>query len=373
MLRPAALLLLLCTASAASAIVIRHDREDSQYQALGARYPAVGHLGGRVGCTLIAPQWALGAAHSVEGAGPYENLSVTFGGESYRVVKVILHPARVFEAVDTAGDMALLKLDRPVQGVAPVLLYDKNDELGKVITLVGRGMTGNGLTGPQGERDHKVRGAMNRIDWTDPNSLIANFDLPPAALDLEGTTGPGDSGGPAFLEQDGKLYLLGVGSFSDDDFREKGSWYGTRNHYARVSARRQWILDTIAADPPSTNDWSAPAKLADGKWPETPAGRAAAAFFRAYNAGDSKGLEAFYADFMLPRPERSPAERARAVFELFETYGPYGLEAWSATGPRTIRVLVHSKKTAQWRSVHFGLNPEGKVEQLSMKDEAPPS
>ena len=366
-------LLLLLWASAASGIVIRHDRDDSAYLALGAKYPAVGHLGGRVGCTLIAPQWVITAAHTIEESGPYDDLRVTFGSESYKVVKIILHPLRELEAVDTRGDMALLKLDRPVQGIAPVQLYEKDDELGKVITLVGRGETGNGMTGPQGERDHKVRAARNQIEWTDATSLIAEFDLPAEALDLEGTTGPGDSGGPALLEQDGKLYLLGVGCFSDGEHRREGSWYGTRNHYARVSVRRQWILDTIAADPPGTIAWSAPAKLEGKGWPGTPAGSAAAAFFQAYNSGDAKAVEKFYAELAAPRPNRTAAERARPILELFETYGPYDLKMWSADGPRRIRVLVYSKKAAQWRSVGLDLSADGKVERMMMEDEAPPA
>lgn len=376
MVRRVALLLLLCTASAASAIVIRHDREDARYRELGARFPAVGHFGGRVDCTLIAPQWALGAAHTVEGIGPWDPPpQVVFGGEAYGVVKIILHPARVPDTADTAGDLALFKLDRPVQGIAPVPLYEKDDELGKVAILVGHGHTGNGLTGPrEGERDDKVRGATNRIDRIDPTSIIFKFETPPDGTDLEGLAGPGDSGGPALLEEDGKLHLLGVGCFSDAPTQEAAGRYGTSDHYARVSTRRSWILGTIAADPPSTIAWSAPAKLNGGSWPDTPAGRAAAAFFQAYNAGDRKGLETFFADFMVPKPDRAPAVRAGAVLELFATYGPYDLEAWSANGPREIRVLVHSKKTAEWRSVHFGMTPGGatRVERMFFKDEAPP-
>jgi hypothetical protein len=374
MTRRIALFLLLCTASAASAIIIRHDREDARYQALGARFPAVGHFGGRVDCTLIAPQWALGAAHTVEGIGPWDPPpQVVFGGETYGVVKIILHPDRVPDTADTAGDLALFKLDRPVRGIAPVPLYEKDDELGKVAVLVGHGQTGTGLTGPQqGERDNKIRGATNRIDRIDPTSIIFKFETPPDGTDLEGLAGPGDSGGPALLEQDGKLYLLGVGCFSGAESQETAGRYGTSDHYARVSTRRSWILDTIAADPPPTIAWSAPAKLKDGSWPDTPTGRAAAAFFHAYNAGDAKGLEMFFADFMIPRPERSPAVRAGAVLELFATYGPYDLEAWSTNGPRELRVLVHSKKTGEWRSVHFGLTPGDapKIERMFMKDEA---
>lgn len=42
-------------------IVIRHDRDDEKYLALGAKYPQSGHFQERVGCTLIAPRWAITA------------------------------------------------------------------------------------------------------------------------------------------------------------------------------------------------------------------------------------------------------------------------------------------------------------------------
>ena len=48
-------------------IVIRHDRDDEKYLTLGAKYPSVGYFQERVGCTLIAPRWAITAAHTIEG------------------------------------------------------------------------------------------------------------------------------------------------------------------------------------------------------------------------------------------------------------------------------------------------------------------
>src|SRR5262245_44915243 len=161
----AGLILAVAFYSEARGIIIRHDRDDAKYLALGAKFPAVGHLGGAVECTLIAPKWALGAAHTVEdyfspGSKPF----VIFGGKRYDIEKMILHPARLKGTADSAADLVLLKLAAPVAGIAPVLLYEKDDEPGKIITIVGRGKTGTGLTGPVGEKGTVPRGATNRIE-----------------------------------------------------------------------------------------------------------------------------------------------------------------------------------------------------------------
>jgi hypothetical protein len=76
---------LLLAAQAASAIVRRHDRDDEAYRRLGARFTAVGHFQERVGCTLIAPQWAITAAHTVEGNPPFIGYYVMFGGVRYDI------------------------------------------------------------------------------------------------------------------------------------------------------------------------------------------------------------------------------------------------------------------------------------------------
>jgi hypothetical protein len=361
-----ALLSLLFVTSAASAIVIRHDRDDARYRELGARYPVVGHLVGKVDCTLVTPRWVLGAAHTLARVGPFDDLYVQFGKDRYQVVKIILHPAWMRDVATTVGDMALLKLDRPVQGIAPALLYDKPDEVGKVILLVGHGQTGTGRTGPAGEVDHLVRGATNRIDRVDPTSIIFKFDPPPGGTDLEGLPGPGDSGGPALLEQGGKLYILGVSS-NNDGLGGVCCRYGTSDYYTRVSSYRKWILDTIAADPRPTVDWSVPVKASAGRLPDTPAGKVAAELFRAYNAGDEQALARFYR-------ERARPEVERKLMGDFATYGPYDLHSYSVAGPHRIRVLVFSKKASAWRSVDFSLAPGkvSKVERMLVKEQDPP-
>lgn len=97
-------------------------------------------------------------------------------------------------------DIALLKLDRPVKGVEPVSLYARDDEAGKVVTFVGRGWAGTGLTAPVRDLERDLRGATNKVDEVNGTSIRMVFDAPPGGTDFEGISGPGDSGGPALLE-----------------------------------------------------------------------------------------------------------------------------------------------------------------------------
>src|SRR5690242_9873112 len=116
---------ILLTASCINAIIIRHDRDDALYIALGSKFPVVGHLNEQVECTLIAPQWVISAAHTIEDNNPFGRLFVVFAGRRYEVDKAFLHPARVRSAIDSSADLALLKLSEPVQGITPAILYDR--------------------------------------------------------------------------------------------------------------------------------------------------------------------------------------------------------------------------------------------------------
>lgn len=83
--------LLLLSSLSAQSIVIRHDRDDALYKALGAGYKAVGQVGTGGEGVLIRPQWVLTAAHVGEDLGPFGRY-VSFGEERYEVLKVVLHP-----------------------------------------------------------------------------------------------------------------------------------------------------------------------------------------------------------------------------------------------------------------------------------------
>ncbi|MGD8376327.1 MAG: trypsin-like serine protease [Acidobacteriota bacterium] len=234
-------LLLLASVPPAGAIVIRHDRDDADYRALGAEYPAVAKILPDGEGTLIAPRWVLTAAHvgrDVRRVGG----TVRVGEREYAVGGVFLHP-------DWKGqehDIALVRLQEPVSGVQPASLYRNRDELGKVVTFVGRGDFGTGKEGIL-RADGALRAATNRVDRTTDDWLIFTFDPPQAATRLEGISGPGDSGGPALVRRDGRSWVLGVSSGGQSPEGGRPGMYGSREFYTRVSTHLDWI-DSVLED-----------------------------------------------------------------------------------------------------------------------------
>lgn len=355
-------------------IIIRHDRPDSAYRALGARYADVlAHVEDRVESVLLASRWVLTAAHAVETIGPFDQPFATIRGQRYGIDRIIIHSEWEggWDDILSNHDLALLRLDRPVSDVRPITLYPGDDETGLVVTILGRGRTGTGVTGQVGEKGKVVRGATNRIDGASSTALLLHFGIDNDPTDLEGLAGAGDSGGPALLERGDTLYLVGIGSAGT---MQKGySAYGTFDIYTRVSAFRDWIENTIAANPRSTTDWSEPVRLGTvPTWPATPVGQLAADFFVAYSGGTS-ALEAFHRKHGNPDADGAAwAQRIRSG--LVDALGPLLLHSVATAGPHMIQVLVYAPSRDLWRSIGLNTSPDPphRMSRLYMKNEAPP-
>ncbi|MGD2108134.1 MAG: trypsin-like serine protease [Phycisphaerae bacterium] len=227
------------------AIVIRHDREDRKAIELAERFDAAGQILPDGGCTLIAPNWVATAAHVAQQASA-ESLQVRFGDKSYKVEQVVIHPKgkSVNPGMPPEVDLALLKLTEPAERIEPAAIYREKDELGKTVVLVGYGDVGDGKQRPR-RSDGKRRAATNVIDDAGPLRIMMKFDGPPGGTDLEGVSGPGDSGGPALIEKGNRLYLVGVSSAA---MNGRPGRYGVIEVYTRVSSFADWIDRTIRAD-----------------------------------------------------------------------------------------------------------------------------
>jgi hypothetical protein len=232
-------LILAALPSGSSAIVIRHDRPDARYRQLGERYPAVSSFGRAGAGTLIAPGWVLTAAHVA--AGMRRDATIAFDGTPFEIERIVLHPE--WKEMGPK-DIALVKLRRPVKEVTPIAIYAGTDEAGAQVTFVGSGGQGTGLTGPQRPEDGFKRGATNVVDSADLDWLHFTFDAPPGGTDLEGISGPGDSGGPALIERDGTPWVAGVSVFGQPGARGRGT-YGAKEGYTRVSAHADWIRGVV--------------------------------------------------------------------------------------------------------------------------------
>ena len=224
-------------------MVIRDDRPDSLYLALGARFPAVAQIGRAGDGTLIADRWVLTAGHVAAGIDP-ARAKVSIGGRAYAIRRAIVHPQWVEMG---PHDIGLLELAEPVTGVTALALYQGRDEVGQLATLVGHGDTRTGRGGPW-ISDGRARGAVSRVVGVDGGRLIFRFDAPPKGEELAGAPGRGDSGGPALLRQGSTIYVAGISSAGYDGANGPGT-YGAVDHFTRVSDYLAWIRKTIASPP----------------------------------------------------------------------------------------------------------------------------
>jgi len=227
--------------SAASAIIIRHDRDDSKSIEMARQFGIVGNVKGGGAATVIGDRWLITAGHV--GAGlPKDHPTVNVDGRDYVIAKTFVYPGWKDYA---PHDVALLLTSEPVEGVNPAQLYRDHDEKGQSVVFVGYGKGGNGKTGPTGT-DGTKRAATNRVENVDDDWLTFTFHPPDSkeVTEMEGISGPNDSGGPALIIRNGRRYVAGVSVWGDPPPEGKGR-YGQKEGYTRISTHLEWLEKTM--------------------------------------------------------------------------------------------------------------------------------
>jgi chymotrypsin len=263
------LLALLTVSFSAHAIVIRDDMDDASYRVPASEFPALADMPGEGHGVLIAPQWVVTAAHAVTWQAAVKR--ITINGTPREVERVVIHPGykkppqalldqalatwdwTLFRALlATSDDIALIKLTQPVTDVAPAAIYKSEREFGETVKIVGKGATGNGVTGYEfsSARRTELRRAFNKVTSAHDRWLCYRFDKPSDALPLEGGAGSGDSGGPVLIQVEKDWLLVGLTAWVDPQsaIRKPGR-YGQFSCNVRLSHYREWIEGVISAPP----------------------------------------------------------------------------------------------------------------------------
>lgn len=137
-------------------------------------------------------------------------------------------------------DIAVAKLDNAVGLDWYPSLYHGRDEVGKVCSLSGFGVTGNFISGSI-KSDKQKRAGSNIIDYIDRGLLICTPSLNLKKTSLEFLISAGDSGGGLFIDNQ----LAGIHSCVMAYGKKANSSYGTESGHTRISDHILWLNNVI--------------------------------------------------------------------------------------------------------------------------------
>lgn len=185
---------------------------------------------------VVDPYWVLTAAHVVKNS---SDTKVILDDEKEIIVDEIFIPDEYDEEKVGLYDMALCKLHESIDLDFYPELYEKEDEIGKICSMSGFGITGT-FSSSEKIDDGIRRAGSNKIESIDRHLLVCTPGVQDKT-ELEFLISHGDSGGGLFIDKK----LAGINSCVMAKDKNADSSYGDECGHTRVSIHKNWIKDII--------------------------------------------------------------------------------------------------------------------------------
>jgi hypothetical protein len=183
----------------------------------------------------IDPYWVLTAAHLVKDS---INAKIILDNKEIAIDEIFI-PDEYDEKKIGLSDIALCKLNEGLDLNFYPELYEKEDEVGKVCSISGFGVTGT-FSSKERIDDGIRRAGSNQIDNIEKHLLICTPGIK-NKTELEFSISHGDSGGGLFIDRK----LAGINSCVMAADKNPNSSYGDECGHTRVSIHRNWIINII--------------------------------------------------------------------------------------------------------------------------------
>lgn len=240
------LCILLLLSGYSNAGTIDPSVDDSKYIEYGKGYecvlPIMGILNDKVNsnfrgsCVVIDRYHILTAAHVVQNS---ITQHVLHKNKAYPCLIVAVHAKFIMDK-KSAYDIAVARLQRPINLDFYPTLYEDRDEKGKLCGMAGYGFHGNFNTGYSlNTYDNKKRAGSNMIDDIEGDVLTYSVTSKDRTS-LEFLISPGDSGGGLFIDKK----LAGIHSFIYASKGKPSGRYGDIGCSTRISEYVEWIRKT---------------------------------------------------------------------------------------------------------------------------------
>lgn len=234
----------LCTCGV-SGVTTSGDSNDAKWIVQPTDYPYFVSLKSRGDCAgaIIGRRHVATAAHCLCPR-PDQVKTLLSTGADFYPSKAYFNPECMFSCDDDGPnrcDVAIMEYEEDISYAStPLPIYPSSDEVGRELTILGYGNTGDANSGTCREGDGKMRRAKNMASSVEgsPGGVLKYTMDDNRGHDLEGMAQDGDSGGPAVINKGGTNYLAGVNSGTSEG---NPCDFGSVDQYCRLSAHTAFI------------------------------------------------------------------------------------------------------------------------------------